>query len=525
MTAHTTVSRNRRVSEALSRNRARAAVIAALAFVFMSGLFSMDAGDWLVTVLRGLSVGAITFLVASGLSLIFGLMDVLNLAHGELFMLGAYIGWTVYVRPDTFVDILLPLGLIIAVILARPLFDEVASRVTISSRMRRVLATIVGVIGLAVSIWAVRRFPLSIWDLKNFADSPIANSLALDTGIQQVPTPAAFTGPAALAIGALLTGTALVVAAFSLVRRSESPAARVRGKRAALIIGVLVLALSTIVVNNTATEWFYGLGSTSRFVIALGVATISGFFIGSAVEIALIRPLYDRPIYQLMITLGLGFIIIESVRAVWGRPEFTMPKPAIFSGTGAGCPGEGLGDLFSKCSTVKLFDTRIRTYNEFFVIVVGVVVLVAVTLLLKRTRMGMIIRAGVEDREMVEALGVNVRQVFTIVFGLGVALAAFGGVVAAPALGLSVEMGSRMLLLALIAMAVGGLTSFPGAAAGAVLIGLLQQFVIKAGSTGIPLPWLEEPFKPSPSLVPVSGIVLMIVVLLVAPQGLFGREE
>jgi len=523
--ANTTQSRNRRVSEALSHNRARAAVIAALAFIFISGLFSMSAGDWFVTVLRGLSVGAITFLVASGLSLIFGLMDVLNLAHGELFMLGAYIGWTVYVRPDTFVDILFPLGLIVAVILAKPLFDVMASRITIPGRARGVLSTIFGVIGLAISLWAIRQFPLSIWDLKNFADSPISNSLALDTGIQRVPTPAAFTGPATLVIVALIVGAALVIMAFSLVRRSEAQVAPIRGRRMALIIGVLVLATSTLIVNDAATAWFFGLGTTSRFVLALGVATISGFFVGTAIEIALIRPLYERPIYQLMITLGLGFIIIESVRAVWGRPEFTMPKPAIFNGTGAGCPGEGLGDLFSKCSTVKLFDTRIRTYNEFFVIVVGVAVLAAVTLLLKRTRLGMIIRAGVEDREMVEALGVNVRQVFTIVFGLGVALAAFGGVMAAPALGLSVEMGSRMLLLALVAMAVGGLTSFPGAAAGAVLIGLLQQFVIKAGSTGIPLPWLEEPFKPSPSLVPVSGIILMIVVLLVAPQGLFGREE
>lgn len=202
-----------------------------------------------------------------------------------------------------------------------------------------------------------------------------------------------------------------------------------------------------------------------------------------------------------------------------------MPKPALFAGTGDGCPGEGLSGFFSGCSTVKILDTRIRVYNEFFIILVGAAVLVIITLLIKRTRMGMIIRAGVQDREMVEALGVNVRRVFTTVFGLGVGLAAFGGVIAAPALGLSTEMGSRVLLLALIAMAVGGLTSFPGAAAGAILVGLLQQFVIKLGSTGIPLPWLDEPFKPSPSLVPVSVIVLMIVVLLVAPQGLFGREE
>jgi branched-chain amino acid transport system permease protein len=255
------------------------------------------------------------------------------------------------------------------------------------------------------------------------------------------------------------------------------------------------------------------------------VAAVGGFALGAVIETALIRPLYERPLYQLMITLGLGFIIIEVVRAVWGRPEFIMPKPAVFDRTGDGCPGEGIGGLFSGCSTVEILGTRIRLYNEMFIILVGAVVLVVITLLIKRTRMGMIIRAGVQDREMVEALGVNVRRVFTVVFALGVALAAFGGVVAAPALGLSTGMGSRVLLLALIAMAVGGLTSFPGAAAGAVLVGLLQQFVIKAGSTGIPVPWSDTAFKPSPSLVPVSVIILMIVVLLVTPEGLFGREE
>ena len=82
---------------------------------------------------------------------------------------------------------------------------------------------------------------------------------------------------------------------------------------------------------------------------------------------------------------------------------------------------------------------------------------------------------------MVEALGINVRQVFTFVFALGVGLAALGGVLAAPSIGLSTDMGTRLLLLALIALAIGGLTSFPGAAAGAILVGLLQQFIIKYG--------------------------------------------
>ena len=84
---------------------------------------------------------------------------------------------------------------------------------------------------------------------------------------------------------------------------------------------------------------------------------------------------------------------------------------------------------------------------------------------------------------------------------------------------------TRLLLLALIALAIGGLTSFPGAAAGAVLVGLLQQFIIKYGQIGINLPFLAEPFKPSPPLVPASTVLLMVIILLILPNGLFGRSE
>ena len=185
-----------------------------------------------------------------------------------------------------------------------------------------------------------------------------------------------------------------------------------------------------------------------------------------------------------------------------------------------------LADLLAhQCSTVILFDGRLRAYNEIFIVLVGLIVLVTVWLVLQRTRIGMIIRAGVQDSEMVEALGINVRQVFTLVFALGVGLAAMGGVLAAPSVGLSPDMGTRFLLLALIALAIGGLTSFPGAAAGAVLVGLLQQFIIKYGQIGINLPFLAEPIKPSPPLVPASVVLLMVIILLVLPNGLFGRNE
>ena len=92
-------------------------------------------------------------------------------------------------------------------------------------------------------------------------------------------------------------------------------------------------------------------------------------------------------------------------------------------------------------------------------------------------------------------------------------------------MGLSPQMGGRLLLLALIALAIGGLTSFPGAAAGAVLVGLVQQFIIRYGQVGINLPFLAEPFKPSPPLVPASTVLLMVIILLILPNGLFGRSR
>jgi branched-chain amino acid transport system permease protein len=259
--------------------------------------------------------------------------------------------------------------------------------------------------------------------------------------------------------------------------------------------------------------------------MAVIVSTVVGAALGALIEVALIRPLYDRPIYTLMITLGVGFVLIEAVQAVWGRPEFTMARPAAFSGTGEGCPGEGIGGFFSGCSTLMLFGSRLRVYNEGFIVLMGILVLVAASMLLKRTRIGMTIRAGVEDPVMVEALGINVRRVFTQVFALGSGLAALGGVLAAPSIGLSTSMGALFLLTAIVALAIGGLTSFPGAAAGALLIGLLQQVIIRLGQTGIHIPFVEEPFKPSPTLVPAAAIILMVIILLVLPSGLFGRGE
>ncbi|MFQ5435359.1 MAG: branched-chain amino acid ABC transporter permease [Anaerolineae bacterium] len=513
----------------LKRNRTQLITLGVLAFLFFTAVQGMETKDWAITILRGLSVGMVTFLVASGLSLIFGLMDVLNLAHGEMFMLGAYVGWTVFVRPDSFADALAPILLLAVGFVLMPVWRALLGR-----WRGRTAVPAWPWLGLAAALvilaFTFLRFPVTKWDPEVYSESPITFSLALDQDNLVLPEPVPFEGvsPILAVLGTLLGGSLLAASIVGFGLRRETGAISPHIARGPVVTAVLllVLGLAALWGNDGLTAYLMEMGTTARFFLAMGVATIVGFVIGGVMETTMIRPLYDRPIYQLMITLGVSFIVIEVARAIWGRPEFTMPKAALFTGRGDGCPAESLGDLLAHhCSTIILFDGRIRSYNEVFIILVGLVVLVAVWLLLQRTRIGMIIRAGVQDSEMVEALGINVRRVFTFVFALGVALASLGGVLAAPSIGLSTAMGGQFLLLALIALAIGGLTSFPGAAAGAILVGLLQQFIIKYGQIGINIPFLEEPFKPSPPLVPASVVLLMVIILLALPNGLFGRNE
>ncbi len=517
------------LAAAFRNNRLRFITLAALFVIFVMAVQAMDTKDWAITVMRGLSVGMLTFLVASGLSLIFGLMDVLNLAHGEMFMLGAYAGWTVFVRPDTFVDAVPLIAVLAAGIVLVPVFRVLLARATIPAGANRIWPWVVIGLGLLVLALTVPQYSISIWDPDVYAESPITFSLALSQGNPVLPE-AEISGfePLISLLGAFIGIALLAVGVVGFRDRGKKVIAgtSINRKRVIIAIALLFIGFGIHLANDGLTEALLGMSTTARFFLAIGVAVLLGVVLGALVEVTLIRPLYQRPIYQLMLTLGLSFIIIEVVRVIWGRPEFTMPKAALFDGGGEACPARSLGDLLAhQCSTVIIFDSRIRTYNEIFIILVGIIVLVGVWLLLQRTRIGMIIRAGVQDSEMVEALGINVRQVFTMVFALGVGLATLGGVLAAPSVGLSTDMGTRFLLLALIALAIGGLTSFPGAAAGSILVGLLQQFMIKYGQIGINLPFLDEPFKPSPPLVPASVVLIMVIILLILPNGLFGRSE
>ena len=202
-----------------------------------------------------------------------------------------------------------------------------------------------------------------------------------------------------------------------------------------------------------------------------------------------------------------------------------MEIPSLFTSTSTRCPAP---DLFSwlgdHCDSVLILGRPFPSYR-LFIIAIGVVISLAVAILLQRSRLGMIIRAGVQDSEMVEALGINVRRVFTIVFAIGAGLAGLGGVVAAPFLGVYPGMAMEFLLQAFIVVVIGGLGSLPGAAVGALLVGLARAYGDHIVLAGIQLPGMVDAITGSPAIARASTVLIMAIVLFIKPTGIFGKKE
>jgi branched-chain amino acid transport system permease protein len=234
-----------------------------------------------------------------------------------------------------------------------------------------------------------------------------------------------------------------------------------------------------------------------RFLFAVLVATLVGAILGAILERVLLRPLYARPIFQIVLTFGVAIVLTEIVEFIWTTTPFSWKE--MFT----------VREL-----KFDLFGQSFSTYR-LFVILMGFLMIVSVALLLRYTRIGIIIRAGVEDSEMVEALGINVRAVFTLVFTLGCALAAFGGAIAAPFVGATPSLGSNYLLGAIAIVALGGLDSYEGAAVASIVVGvgvaIMQQFTLANDWIG-------------PVWASMTPMLLLTVVLLVRPSGLFGKK-
>jgi branched-chain amino acid transport system permease protein len=258
----------------------------------------------------------------------------------------------------------------------------------------------------------------------------------------------------------------------------------------------LILNLSNVI--NFAHGGFLVLGG----YIAYAITPYVGFWgallaappltacIGLIIERILIRPLYGRdPLYSLLLTFGLAFIIEDGTRFIWGAQGKPVTIPA----------------MLAQSVNSELF--FITGYRLFMVAMVAV----AVTLLfvlLRYTRLGIRIRAGTLDLETVAALGINVKMLRSLNFAVGVFLAGLSGVLAAGQLGLEPTMGTGLLMPSFIAIIVGGVGSLAGTLVGGLLIG------VASGVTAVFLPAASEAIM----------YVLMAVVLLIRPRGLLGEE-
>jgi branched-chain amino acid transport system permease protein len=231
--------------------------------------------------------------------------------------------------------------------------------------------------------------------------------------------------------------------------------------------------------------------TTQNWVIALFVTPIIVAIVGVIVDIVFLRRVAGQDVRETLVTIALSIIIADIMLAVFGGTSYIITAPPLLKGSTA----------------LLLIDMRYPTFR-LFTVLVTLIIGGGLWLLLMRTRLGMIIRAGIDDRPMVSALGFNIETIFLTVFGLGIMLAGIAGVVGGTALAVSPGEDGRYLLNSLIVVIIGGMGSIPGAALGAVLVGLVEQFGLA--------------YVPTYSILITLG--LMIVVLAVRPQGLLGRQ-
>lgn len=233
-----------------------------------------------------------------------------------------------------------------------------------------------------------------------------------------------------------------------------------------------------------------GTASWGSFVVSILVGALVGGVFATLTELFLIRPLYERHIEQVLVTVGLSFAAVALFEGIWGTDAINISGPPWLKGT------------------TEVLGARIP--NTYWVLMLAAaLVLVTLVVFLKKTRYGMIIRAGVENRSMVTALGIDVRRSFTLVFAIGGAAAGIGGVLAMHWYTyVSAHMGATLLIFAFIVTVIGGLGSLTGAAIASVLVAVLQQFAnVYLGGTG-----------------DFIVVALLAVVLLARPTGLMGRK-
>ncbi len=266
------------------------------------------------------------------------------------------------------------------------------------------------------------------------------------------------------------------------------------------LIGVgLSVVLGLLNIPNFAHGVLYALGAyflyaasqgTLGFWAGLPVALVGVALVGAAIEYLGVRRLYRvHPDYVLLLTFGLALVLTEVIIIVWGPVGITYRPPALLAGT------------------VDLGITLYPKYRFAVMVVTGLLVL-GCWLFVEKTKYGAIIRAGIEDKEMASALGINIGRVFTLSFAAGAGLAGLGGALMVPIHGLLPSMGIEILPFAFVVVVLGGLGSLPGAILAGLLVGVVQSLMTVL-------------WAPAAN---ASVFAMMALMLLVRPQGLLGHR-
>lgn len=234
--------------------------------------------------------------------------------------------------------------------------------------------------------------------------------------------------------------------------------------------------------------WIYT--TTGSFLAGIAGAVLTGMILGIATERWIIKPVYGNHVQQILITLGLMLVLSEMLKVVWGPNQISAVTPDYLSGSW------------------EIGNVIIIKYRAF-IIAVGIAVFLAVQFLLKKTKIGLVVRAGVMNKEMVQSLGINIQKVFMFVFMIGAGMAALGGMLLGPYSGvIYADMGMEFAILAFIVVVIGGMGSFSGSVMAAILVGLSGSFMAYY----------------VPDLALAANMLLMAVVLIFKPQGLFGAK-
>jgi branched-chain amino acid transport system permease protein len=229
---------------------------------------------------------------------------------------------------------------------------------------------------------------------------------------------------------------------------------------------------------------------TESFILAAIISFIAVVVVGIAMQSLFLRRFYMKELQQVLLTFGFVLIIADLCLWIWGGTPFALPKPSLFKGS------------------IWVGSVVFPSYR-LFVILVGVIIAVGLWIFQEKTKFGAIVRAGVDDEEMLRGSGINIQMVFSGVFGLGALLAGIGGIIGGPFVGIYPGADLSILLLALVIVIIGGVGSLKGAFIGSLFVGLIDNF----GKALFPELSLFTLFAP------------MAIVLAIKPTGIFGKKE